>query len=363
MYEFILNWGVFGPLLLIIAGMVILVIGGESLIRGASRLAVALKIPPLVVGLTIVAFCTSAPELAVSLSAAFKGNADIAIGNVVGSNICNICLILGLAALLQPINVESTLIRREIPMVILLSILMYAFAISGGDAPLSTLFSGRYEGLILPWEGGLFVAALCGYIGWTVYEVLFHKKDNAEYAKEIEQEILPDTEHPEAGTKGWKNIVMNVCLLIIGIVMLVIGSDMMVLGSVKLAKMFGVSELIIGLTILAVGTSLPELIVCILAAIQGKSDIAVGNVIGSNVFNMLGVLGPTALATGFTQAGGLRVTSKALLFDIPIMILVSIFCIVICVRGRKVSRGEGVFLLLCYAAYLVLLCLMDSGNI
>lgn len=361
MYELILNWGVAGPLLLIFAGMVLLVVGGESLIRGASRLAVALKIPPLIVGLTIVAFCTSAPEFAVSLSAAVKGNADIALGNVVGSNICNICLILGLAALLQPIHVESSLIRREIPMMIILSIFVYIFAISGGDAPLSTLFDGKYEGRILPWEGGLFVLILCGYIGWTIYEVLYHKKENVEYAKELEEEVLPDAEHPEAGTRGWRNMVANLCLLVIGIALLVVGSDMMVLGSVKIAKMFGVSELIIGLTILAVGTSLPEMIVCILAAVQGKSDIAVGNAIGSNVFNMLGVLGPTALITGFTGAAGLRVTSKALMFDIPIMILVSIFCVVICVTGRRVSRGEGVFLLLCYAAYLTFLCLTDGG--
>ncbi len=360
MYEIILQWGVTGPLLLVIAGLAILIIGGESLIRGASRLAVAMKIPPLIIGLTIVACCTSAPELAISLSAAFKGNADMAIGNVVGSNICNICLILGLAALLQPIRVESTLIRREIPMVILLSIIVYVFAVLGGDAPLSILFSGQFTGQMLPWQGGLLMAILCGYIAWTVYEVLVHKKANAEYAKEVEQEVLPDSIAESQGwLKGWRAFAVNVGLLILGIAMLVFGSDMMVLGSVKLAKMFGVSELIIGLTILAVGTSLPELVVSVLAAAQGKSEIAVGNVIGSNAFNILGVLGPTAFITGFTQAGGLQVSPRVLLFDIPIMILASFFCIVICITDRKVSRKEGVFLLLSYAAYLVFLCVMD----
>lgn len=361
MLDTILYWGYFGPVLLMLLGCVILIGGGESLIRGASRLAVALKIPPLIVGLTIVAFCTSSPELAVSLSAALKGSADVAVGNVVGSNICNVCLILGLAAVLKPIAVSSTLIRREIPMMIGLSLLMYFFAVSGGDAPLYSLFQGSYEGLILPWEGGLLVLALLGYIGWTVYEVLYHRRDNEEYVKELEEEVLPDADDSAEKTSGFGNVVVNVCLLIIGIGMLVAGSEMMVQGGVRVAKMLGVGELIIGLTIIAVGTSLPELVVSVLAAVRGKSDIAVGNVVGSNIFNMLGVLGPTALLSGITATGGLRVTPQAMQFDIPVMILVSIFCIAICVTGRRVSRGEGVFLLLGYAAYLLMLCLSETG--
>lgn len=363
MYDLILDFGYAGPIGLILLGLAVLVFGGEALIRGASRLAVAMKISPLVVGLTIVAFCTSAPELAVSVSAVLKGNADIAVGNVVGSNICNICLILGFAALLKPIVVSSTLIRREIPLMIALFLLTYFFALSGSEMPLSQLFHGDYEGLIVPWEGVFLFLVLCAYTGWTIYEVLYHKKGNEEYVKEIEEEIVPPPSEEKHDEKihGFTNILVNVCLLIIGIAMLVAGADMLVQGSVTIAKKLGVSELIIGLTILAVGTSLPELIVSILAAIQGKSDIAVGNVIGSNIFNILGVLGPTAFLTGLVGGDGLKVTGKALQFDMPIMILVSIFCIVICVTGRRVSRGEGVFLLFCYAVYLALLCVMDSG--
>lgn len=358
MLESILGLGLFGAVLLIIVGMLVLIGGGEVLVRGASRLAITLKIPPLVVGLTIVAFCTSAPELAVSLNAAFAGKADMAIGNVVGSNICNICLILGLAALIRPIVVSSSLIRLEIPLMIFLSFLMYAFALSGGDGVFS-LFGGNYEGVITRPEGLVFVGILIVYICWTVYEVGKHKKQNEEYIKEIEEEIVPEKKEEDQKIAGSGNIIVNVCYLIIGIAMLCAGSDMMVKGAVSTARSFGVSELIIGLTILAVGTSLPELVVSIMAAIQGKAELAVGNVVGSNIFNVLCVLGLTAVCS----PDGIDVAAKALQFDIPFMILMSLFCIVICITGKRISRGEGVFLLACYAAYLCFICFSESGTV
>lgn len=354
MLDSILSLGLVGAIGLIVVGMVVLIGGGEILIRGASRLAIAMKISPLVVGLTVVAFCTSAPELAVSLSAALSGKADIAIGNVVGSNICNICLILGLAAVLRPIAVSSTLIRREIPLLIFLSFLTCVFAMSGGDGFFS-LGGGDYEGRIARWEGGLLTIGLFAYIAWTIFEVRKHRVQNEEYIKEIEDDVLHGDAEKKVAGKG--NMIINVCYLVIGIAMLVAGSDMLVKGGVSVARMFDVSELIIGLTILAVGTSLPELIVSILAATQGKSGIAIGNVIGSNIFNILGVLGPTALFS----SDGLTVATKALQFDMPFMMIITLFCIIICITGKRISRGEGVFLLFCYIAYLIFLCFSEVG--
>ena len=356
MYDVFFQWGLIGPALLIAVGTVILIAGGETLLRGACRLAVAVKIPPLIVGLTIVAFATATPELAITLSAALKGNADIAIGNVVGSNICNILLILALVAILSPIAISSTLIRREIPLMIAVSILVFVLAILGSNMQLSSLFSGQFEGMLLPWTGALMVGILIAYMGWTVYEVRRHRADNETYAHELKEEVLPDIDNPGAKISGWKNIGVNLFLIGFGLALLVLASDMMVHGCIEIARKMGVSELIIALTILAAGTALPELIVSGLAALKGKSDIAVGSIIGTNIINILGVLG---IATLFS--GGLQVSARVLYFDMPIMILVSVFCIVICFTGRRVTRGEGVFLLLCYVAYLVALCILDGG--
>lgn len=355
MLESILGLGLFGAFLLMIIGIIVLIGGGEVLIRGASRLAIALKIPPLIVGLTIVAFCTSAPELAVSLNAAVSGKADMAIGNVVGSSICNICLILGISAVIRSITVSSVLILREIPLMIFLSFLMYAFALSGGDGFFS-LFEGDYEGMITCSEGLIFLGILVAYICWTVYEVSKHKKQNEEYIREIEEGVV-SLEHEGGKIIGKGNLIVNVCYLIIGIATLCAGSEMLVKGGVSMARTFGVSELVIGLTILAVGTSLPELVVSVLAAVQGKAELAVGNVVGSNIFNILGVLGLTAVFS----SDGIDVAAKALQFDIPFMLLISLFCIVICITGKRISRGEGVFLLVCYATYLCFICFSESG--
>ena len=361
MFDIILQWGFIGPTLLIAVGMAILVGGAEILIRGASQLAVTLKIPALIVGLTIVAFSTGAPEIALSISAVLKGSTDFAIGIVVGSNICNIGLILGIAALLSPVAVCSSLIRREIPLMIAVAVLVLPLAILGATMPISSFFSGQFEGVIFPWMGGLMLAMLLAYVGWTIYELRCHKENNEVYARELEESLQPDEKNAASKKSVGKDVLINLTLIAVGVGLLVIGSELMVQGSVKVAVMMGVSELFIGLTVLAVGTASPELIVVIVAAVKRKSDIAIGNIIGSNIFNVLGVLGITALFSGGTDVGGLLVSSQALLFDIPIMIVISLFCIVICVTGRQVTRGEGIFLLLCYAAYLVALCTMASG--
>ena len=358
MLDMILQWGLFGPAILIAIGMAILVGGGETLVRGASQLAVALKIPPAIVGLTIVAFGTSAPELAVSLCAVLQESADLAVGNVVGSNICNIGLILGIAALLHPIDISSSLIRREIPLMVAVTFLMYLLSVLGARMSESPLFSHQVEGLIFPWMGGVLVAILIANVGWTIYELRCRKKGNEEYVQELEKNIPPDAELADGKSNGWRSVLVHLLLVTTGVVLLVVGSDLMIQGSVQFARLMGVSELFIGLTILAVGTSLPELCVTIIAAIRGSSDIAIGNVIGSNIFNVLGVLGITALFSGHTVAGGLQVTAQALQFDMWVMIVMSLSCVVICMTDRKVTRGEGVFLLLCYTAYVAALCMM-----
>ena len=361
MYDIILQWNIVGPTLLIIVGLVILIGGGETLLKGASRLAVSAKIPPIIVGLTIVAFGTSAPELAITLSATLKGSAEIAIGNIVGSNICNIALVLGVAAVLSPVAVCSTLIRREIPLMVAVTFLAYILAILCSGMPLSSLFTGQFEGMFPPWTGALMCSILLAYIGWTVFEVRRHRANNETYIHELEAEVLPDAENPGAKIGGWKKIGINLCLIAGGLTLLIIASDMLVQGSVQVARMMGVSELVIGLTILAIGTSLPELMITVIAAIKGKSDIAIGNIVGSNIFNILGVWGISALFSGITDAGGLQVSARALYFDMPVMLLVAVFCIVICFTERRITRGEGFFLLFCYVAYLIALCVLDGG--
>jgi cation:H+ antiporter len=209
--------------------------------------------------------------------------------------------------------------------------------------------------------GGLMVAMLVAYTAWTVYEVRHHRTHNEIYAGDLEKGVLPDAENPDVKISGWKNIIANICLIVVGLAMLVFGADMMVQGCVNIARQMGVSELIIALTVMAAGTSLPELMISGMAAIKGKSDIAVGNIVGTNIFNILGVLGIATLFSGGNAVGGLPVSTRVLYFDIIVMIIMTLFCIVICFTGRRITRGEGVFLLCCYAVYVAALCVLDKG--
>jgi cation:H+ antiporter len=364
MFDSILSYGLPAAFGLIIGGMVIVLIGGELLLRGATILAVVFKIPQVVVGLTVLAWSTSAPEFAISVSAALMGNADISVGNVVGSNICNICVILGSAALLAPVTVSSTLVKREIPFMIAVTVAVFGFALCGIAAD-SELQKVLYiplgvcdvalrgcPGLIKPYVGGIFIGVLALYTLWIIHQVRRNNGNNAILAEEIRQQV------PVVQEKSKKKVIISIIFLIIGVALLAFGSDAMVAGSVSVAKAFGVSELIIGLTIIAVGTSLPELIVSTMAAFKGKHELAVGNVVGSNIINILGVLGPAVLISGLF-GNGLTVSPRALFFDIPMLIIVSCFCLIICFTGRRVTRGEGLFLLLCYAAYIAAACAIE----
>ena len=312
-------------LLLFLAGIVLLILGADLLVRGASRIALALGVSPLVVGLTVVAFGTSAPESAVSVKAALAGQADIAYGNVVGSNVFNVLFILGLSALVAPLLVDRQLMRRDVPVMIGASLLLPALALDGRI--------GRLDGALL----------FAGILAYTVYSVLQSRKEAAD-RRAAEPETKPEPTGPAA---------VNVLLVLGGLAMLVLGARWLVDGAVEFARALGVSELVIGLTIVAAGTSLPEVATSVLAAWRGQREIAVGNVVGSNIFNVLCVLG----LAGLVAPTGVPVAAQALAFDTPVMIAVSVACLPIFFTGHVIARWEGalfLFFYIAYAAFLVL---------
>jgi len=304
-------------ILYLIGGLVLLFIGAEGLIRGSSNLAIKVGITPLVVGLTVVAFGTSAPELVVSLSAALKGNSTISLGNVIGSNIANIALILGVAALIRPLDVNTNVIMREIPIMIGVSFLF-----------LLLLLDGKFEF----WDGVIFISALILY---NVISVLLARKEkNLEIKNEFEE-----------GLKSKMGIPLSIIFMIAGLGFLILGANLFVQSAVAIAKMFNISDAVIGLTIVAVGTSLPELITSIVASYKKESDIAIGNVVGSNVFNILGILGVTALIVPISSAG-------INTLDIIIMMATAIILFPLCKSGMRISRIEGLLLLSGYVLYI-----------
>lgn len=318
----------------LIAGLVLLVAGAEVLVRGAAKLAAQFGIPPLIIGLTVVAFGTSAPETAVSVQAALNGSGDLAIGNVVGSNIANVLLILGMTALVAPLIVSRQLIRLDVPIMIGASLLTFGLA---WDGSLSRL------------DGALLFAGVLTYTGFLIYSARKDKGgDDDEFAKEFG---LDETPKPYA----W---VINLGLIIAGLVLLVAGSNFLVEGAVTLARALGISELVIGLTVVAIGTSLPELATSILAAIKGERDIAVGNIVGSNIFNLLCVLGLASLVS----PAAISVSPNALAFDFPVMIAVAVACLPIFFTGYRINRWEGLLFLAYYVAYTLYLILSSTGR-
>lgn len=305
-------------LALLVVGFVFLVKGADWFVEGAGKVAEKFGIPQLVIGLTIVAMGTSLPEAAVSVSAALKGSADITIGNVVGSNIMNVLVILGLTSVIRPIAVQKSTVKYEIPFVALISVFLLALGYSDHVV-------GRADGVIL-WV--LFLAYLL---------YLFKMAKSGEYVPEE----LPDEDKP---IPVWKMVL----LIIVGAVMIVLGSDMAVDAASELARIFGMSERLIGLTIVAFGTSLPELVTSVTAAVRGKADIAVGNIVGSNIFNILFVVGTSALITPVVYASNFLVDS--------IVCVVTMILLWLCVfRNRKLGRAGGAVMLLCYAGYFVYL--------
>jgi cation:H+ antiporter len=311
-------------------GLVLLVAGADALVRGASRLALSFGVSPLVVGLTVVAFGTSAPEMAVSVGAARSGSVDIAIGNVVGSNIFNVLFILGAAALIAPLVVNAQLIRQEVPVMIAASMLLILLCADGGIS--------RVDGTVL-------FALLLAY---TVFLVVQSRRQTsatrAEYAEAVGESVPGEAGSRRSASVGY---------VIGGLALLVLGAQTLVGAAVTIAALLGVPELIVGLTIVAAGTSLPEVATSIMATIRGERDIAVGNVVGSNTFNILGVLGVSALVA----PSDLPVARSVLAFDLPVMTVVAVACLPVFFTGRTIARWEGTVFLgyyVAYTAYLVL---------
>jgi len=323
-------------ILLFIGGLIGLIIGAELLVRGASKLALSFGISPLVVGLTIVAFGTSAPEMAVSVGAVLDGKTDIAIGNVVGSNIFNVLFILGVSALITPLLVNIQLIRQEVPIMIGASLLLLAL---GLDGKLSFLDGGILFGLM---------------IAYTVFLIIQSRKETKAAHDEYAAEVKP------AVPGGWDSkLPVQLLLIVVGLAFLVIGSEWLVNASVTFAKALGVSDLVIGLTIVAAGTSMPEVATSITAAIKGERDIAVGNVVGSSTFNILGCLGLSGIVSGDL---GLAMPAAILNFDIWVMLAVALACLPVFMTGREIARWEGGVFVLYYAAYVTYLILATQQH-
>ena len=307
--------------LLLVVGFVLLVKGADWFVEGAAGLAVKLGIPEIIVGLTIVAMGTSAPEAAVSITSAFKGSADITSGNVVGSNILNVAIILGLTAVITTIAVLKTTIFMDIPFTLVVTIVLLLLGIDGNVS--------RIDGIIL-WVL---------FIGYLAYLFMWTKKNKNNGEEEESDEI-------EAGKKLpiWKLLV----LIVIGIVLIVFGSNVAVDGAKGIAKICGMSDRLIGLTIVALGTSLPELVTSVTAAKRGNADLAVGNIVGSNIFNILFVVGTSALIIPVTFQAAFIVDS----IIAAVVMVILFFCVV---RKKELNRVGGFVLLLSYVAYFIYL--------
>ena len=320
-------------LLLFAVGLVALLVGAEALVRGSSRIALSLGISPLVVGLTIVAFGTSAPELAVSVGAALHGASDIAIGNVVGSNIFNVLMVLGVSALAAPLTVHVQIIRQEVPIMIGASLLLLVVTLDGRLS--------RGDALI-------FLSLL------VIYTVFVVRQSRAQ-TRETQELYRDASEDRGDWDRHWS---VQVLLILGGLVLLVAGSNWLVDASVAFAHALGVSDLVVGLTIIAAGTSMPELTTSALAAMRGERDIAIGNAIGSNTFNILGCLG----ATGLVDHNGLVVAAPVMNFDMWVMCAVALACLPIFIAGREIGRAKAALFLAYYVAYIAYLVFDAQGH-
>jgi cation:H+ antiporter len=316
---------------LFMIGLSFLIFGADILIRGSSRLAFSFGITPLVIGLTVVSFGTSAPELAVSAQAAMANQANLSVGNVVGSNIFNILFVLGVSALIAPLIVSPNLISRDVPIMIGVSIVAYLFMLNQ--------FFSLFEGVIL-------FSTLIAYLWYLVYQ---SRKDKI---------IVEEGSLYEKGSGSKLGLIKNIGFIILGLSLLVLGSQLLVDSAVKFAKYLGVSELVIGITIVAIGTSLPEVVTSVVATIRGERDIAVGNVIGSNIFNMLGVFG----VAGIFSPNGIVILPSLINFDFPFMIFVAIICLPIFISGGIISRWEGFLLFSIYVVYTMHIILVVSNS-
>jgi cation:H+ antiporter len=307
-------------------GLVLLVAGGELLVRAGTRVAAYWGVPPVVIGLTIVAVGTSTPELAVGVNAALQGNGAVAVGNIAGTNIVNILLILGLSALLRPLSFRLQTLRFDLPCMVAAALIFWEMGRDG--------FLTKAEGAVLIGLGLIFTVAIV-YFGRHECRAV-----RAQFAKEFGE--VP------AADPGGREFLWHFTVLVAGIALIVVGADWLVDGAVDLARAMGVSDALIGLTIVAVGTSSPELVTAIIGTLKNERDIAIGNLIGSSVYNILIILGMTCLV----PREGLPVAPELIRIDIPIMMLVAVLCIPVFISGRRVSRWEGGLFVAGYITYL-----------
>lgn len=325
-----LTWNTSMLLLFLILGLLLLVAGGELLVKGAVKLAEKFRISPLLIGLTLVGFGTSTPELVTSLQAAFAGSPGIAIGNVVGSNIANILFILGTAALIFPIAVAKGAFKRD-GLVLAVATLFCVGAVLLGE--------------LTRWMGAIFVASLAGYIWFA-----FQQDRQTSNAASVSGNAATDTPKPSAGA-----IAMDLLYVAAGLGMTILGARFLVSGAIDIARIFSISETIIGLTIVAVGTSLPELITSLMASLRKQGDIAFGNIVGSNIYNMLGILGVTALVKP------IPIPAEIMRLDIWVMLAATVLLFVAAISRWRIGRTEGAVMLLGYGAYVIWLA-MHAGS-
>lgn len=314
---------------LLLAGLVGLAAGGDLLVRGATGLSLGLRVPPLVVGLTVVAYGTSAPEAAVTVTAALEGGGDVGLGNVVGSGLFNVLVVLGISALVAPLTVSRQVIRTEVPIMIGTTALFWLLCLDGA--------LGRADGVLL-------VTLMFSYTGYTVWA-----------GRRNQPSVAEALEGRPASAADW---AIRIGFVLAGLVLLVLGSTWLVEGALVTARRLGISELILGLTVVAAGTSLPEVAASVVASLRGQREIAVGNVIGSNIFNVLFAVGSAALFS--PQA--LAVPPAMIAFDLPLLVAVQVACLPIFFRFARIERWEGALFLAGYGAYLAYIILDASGH-
>jgi cation:H+ antiporter len=316
------------PALLLLFGLVAVLAGAEFVIRCGSRLARRMGIPPIVVGLTVVSLGTSAPELAVGIDAIRSGAGSLAVGNIAGTNIVNLLLILGLSAVIRPIALGMQILKLDLPAMALASVLLLVLAL---------------DGTLSVFDGALLFALAIAYSALLIWIV---RRENARVLAEFAEEF-PE----EPRRKGPWSVLIQLFGLLAGIAVIVLGADWLVRGAVDIALAAGVSEAFIGLTIVAIGTSAPELATTIVSTIRGERDIAIGNLIGSSTYNLTIILGISL----FFAPGHITLDPELVTIDLPVMVLVSLVCIPVFLSGRRVSRGEGIAFVTGYAVFLAYL--------
>lgn len=312
-----------------LVGLTALIVGAEVMVRGGSRLATRLGISPIIVGLTVVSIGTSMPELAVGVVAAGEGSGALAVGNIAGTNVVNLLLILGLSAAMAPLVLHLRTIRFELPIMAAAALLLWALAADG--------VMSRLDGAIL----------LTGAVGYTAAMIWSARRESLEVLGEFADEYVE--EPSDVPTVTVRNQTLSELMMLVGgIALVVVGADWLVDGAVGMAREFGVSDALIGLTVVAIGTSAPELVTTVMSTLRGDRDIAIGNLVGSSIYNIALILGVTCLV----PAHGMTLPSSLVRIDIPIMVIVALVCIPIFITGRRVSRGEGIAMVTAYAAYL-----------